>query len=208
MGGTTTLWGARDPVVPRFFSPCSVSPSGCEKMPRVRAIAPTVALLPASAAERFGPRLAARYRSDGEWRELTYADAAAAIEELAAGLIELGVQPGDRVSILADTGVRWTLASYAITCAGAVVVPIYPTSSGPECRWVLSDSGARILFCEDEAQRRKIEQVRAELPELERLVGIQAGGGEISFDELRARGRARGKAEVAQRSDAVSAEHP
>ncbi|MGI8573616.1 MAG: AMP-dependent synthetase/ligase [Solirubrobacteraceae bacterium] len=177
-------------------------------MPRVRAIAPTVALLPASAAERFGHEVAARYRLAGEWRELTYTEAAGAIGELAFGLIELGLRPGERISILADTSLQWTLASYAITCAGAVVVPIYPTSSGSECRWVLSDSGARILFCEDEAQRQKIEQVRAELPDLEQLVGIQAGGGEISFDELRERGRARGKAEVAERSGAVSAEDP
>ncbi len=197
-------------MVPRFFSLTArgAGLNGCEKMPRVRAIAPTVALLPASAAERFGHEVAARYRLDGEWRELTYTEAAGAIGELAAGLIELGLRPGERISILADTSLQWTLASYAITCAGAVVVPIYPTSSGSECRWVLSDSGARILFCEDEAQRQKIEQVRAELPDLEQLVGIQAGGGEISFDELRERGRARGKAEVAERSGAVSAEDP
>ncbi len=177
-------------------------------MPRVRAIAPTVAMLPASAAERFGHEVAARYRCDGEWRELIYAEAADAIEALAAGLMELGVQPGDRVGIIADTSVRWTLSSYAITCAGAVVVPIYPTSSAAECRWVLSDSGARILFCEDESQREKIEQVRAELPELEQLIGIQAGGGEISFDDLRDQGRARGTAEVTERSVAVAPEEP
>ena len=181
---------------------------GCEKMPRVRAIAPTVAMLPASAAERFGHEVAARYRCDGEWRELTYGEAADAIEALAAGLMDLGVQPGDRVGIIADTSVRWTLSSYAITCAGAVVVPIYPTSSAPECRWVLSDSGARILFCEDESQREKVEQVRAELPELEQLIGIQAGGGEISFDELRDQGRARGTAEVTKRSGAIAPEEP
>ncbi|MDQ6841603.1 MAG: long-chain fatty acid--CoA ligase [Actinomycetota bacterium] len=174
----------------------------------MRAIAPTVAMLPASAAERFGHEVAARYRCGGEWRVLTYAEAADAIEALAAGLMGLGVQPGDRVGIIADTSVRWTLSSYAITCAGAVVVPIYPTSSAPECRWVLSDSGARILFCEDESQREKVEQVRAELPELEQLIGIQAGGGEISFDELRDQGRARGAPVLTERSGAIAPEEP
>lgn len=177
-------------------------------MPRVRAIAPTVAMLPASAAERFGHEVAARYRCDGEWRELTYAQAADTIEALAAGLMDLGVQPGDRVGIIADTSVRWTLSSYAITCAGAVVVPIYPTSSAPECRWVLSDSGARILFCEDESQREKVEQVRAELPELQQLIGIHTGGGEISFDELCDQGRARGTPVLTERSGAIAPEEP
>jgi long-chain acyl-CoA synthetase len=175
---------------------------------RVRAIASTVALLPASAADRFGSSVAARYKLDGDWRELTYSEVAVAIGEIAAGLIELGVRPGDRVGILADTRVEWSLTSYAISSAGAVVVPIYPTSSAQECRWVLSDSGARMVVCEDESQLRKIKEVRSELPELEQVIGIQPDGGDPTLDELRARGRERGATEVAKRSAAVAADEP
>jgi long-chain acyl-CoA synthetase len=175
---------------------------------QVRAIASTVALLPATAADRFGSEVAARYKRDGEWRELNYSETAAAIGEIAAGLIELGVKPGDRVSILADTRIEWTLTSYAVSCAGGVVVPIYPTSSPQECRWVLSDSGARMVVCENEAQRRKIMEVRSELPELEHVIGIEPGGGEPTLDELRARGRERGTAAVAERSAATAAHEP
>jgi len=98
-----------------------------------RQTAATVAALPGSAAERFTDRVAARYRGDGEWRELSYGEFGTAIEQIALGLADLGIEPGDRVCVLADTRLEWTLASYGISAAGAVVVPIYPTNSPPEC---------------------------------------------------------------------------
>ena len=52
---------------------------------------------------------------------------------MALGLVELGIEPGDRVGILADTRLEWTLASYGISAAGGVVVPVYPTNSPREC---------------------------------------------------------------------------
>ncbi|MBV9004452.1 MAG: AMP-binding protein, partial [Solirubrobacterales bacterium] len=86
-------------------------------------IASIVAALPGSAAERFEARVAARYKVGDEWRELSYGEAGRHIDEIALGLIELGLEPGDRVCLLADTRLEWMLASYAISAAGAVVVP-------------------------------------------------------------------------------------
>jgi long-chain acyl-CoA synthetase len=169
-------------------------------------IAETVAALPGSAAERFGSNVAARYRAEGEWRELTYAEAGNAIQELALGLVDLGIAPGDRVGLLANTRVEWVLASYAISAAGAVVVPIYPTNSPNECKWVLGNSGARAVICEDEGQRQKVEQVRGELEALEHIIGIERDGGEISLQELRARGAKRDAAELAERQHNVDPE--
>ena len=123
-----------------------------------RAIAATVAALPSSAAQRFGDHLAARHRVDGEWRELTYSEVVDAIGEIALGLSELGIEPGDRVGILADTRLEWTLASYGISVAGGVVVPVYPTNSPRECAWVLGNSGARAVVCENDSQVAKVEQ--------------------------------------------------
>ncbi len=153
-----------------------------------RAISTTVAELPHSAAERFGERTAARHRVDGEWREFSYAEAGQAIDEIALGLLELGIESGDRVGILSDTRLEWTLASYGISAAGAVVVPVYPTNSPRECEWVLGDSGARAVFCENAAQLSKVEQVRGELPELITTVGFEADTGELSLAQLRERG--------------------
>jgi long-chain acyl-CoA synthetase len=171
-----------------------------------RVIAATVAALPASAAERFGELVAARYKVGEEWRELTYAEFGAAVQEVASGLVELGIEPGDRVCILSDTRLEWTLASYGISAAGGVVVPIYPTNSARECEWVVSNSGAWAVICEDETQREKIDQVRDSLPDLERLIGIGESAGELTLAELRERGRERGDTGLAERQSAISPE--
>jgi long-chain acyl-CoA synthetase len=171
-------------------------------------IASTVASLPGSAAERFGSHTAARFKKDGEWRELSYAEMGEAIDEIALGLVDLGIEVGDRVCILAETRLEWTLASLGVSAAGAVAVPVYPTNAPSECKWVAGNSGARAIFCENDGQRAKIEDVRDGLPDLEHVIGIDEGGGELSLDELRARGRERDRGELAPRQEQVSPEDP
>jgi long-chain acyl-CoA synthetase len=167
-----------------------------------------VASLPGSAAQRFGSHTAARFKKDGEWRELSYAEMGEAIDEIALGLVDLGIEVGDRVCILAETRLEWTLASLGVSAAGAVAVPVYPTNAPSECKWVAGNSGARAIFCENDGQRAKIEDVRDGLPDLEHVIGIDEGGGELSLDELRARGRERDRGELAPRQEQVSPEDP
>ena len=166
-------------------------------------IAKTVASLPGSAAERFASNIAARHRDGDEWQEVTYAEAGKAIEELALGLVDLGIEPGDRVCILANTRLEWTLASYAISAAGAVIVPVYPTNSPHECKWVAGNSGARAIIVEDESQRQKIDQIRDELPDLEHVIGMEQGAGDMTLDELRERGAGGDRSELTGRQDKV-----
>ncbi len=168
-----------------------------------RAIAATVAALPAAAAERYGDRVAARHRVDGDWAQTTYAEEVAAIEEVALGLVALGIEPGERVAILSDTRLEWTVSSYGISAAGAVVVPVYPTNSARECQWVLGDSGVRAVICENAEQVAKVQQVRDELPGLETVVTIEPGAGDLSLDDLRARGRGGDRAVLSDRQGAV-----
>ena len=171
-------------------------------------IASTVASLPGSAAERFGSQTAARFKKDGEWREMSYAEMGEAIDEIALGLVDLGIEAGDRVCILAETRLEWTLASLGASAAGAVAVPVYPTNAPSECKWVAGNSGARAIFCENEGQLAKIEEVRDELPDLAHVIGIDEGGGELSLDELRARGRDRDRDELGPRQEQVSPGDP
>jgi long-chain acyl-CoA synthetase len=167
-------------------------------------IASTVASLPSSAAERFGSNSAARFKDGDEWREISYAEMGEAIDEIALGLVDLGIEVGDRVCLLAETRVEWTMVSLGISAAGAVVVPVYPTNSPAECKWVVGNAGARAIFCENEGQKQKIDDVRDELGELEHVIGVDAGGGELTLGELRARGRARDHGELAARQERVS----
>jgi len=173
---------------------------------QAKASVATVARLPSSAAERFADRVAGSYKSDGEWKEMSYADAGVAIEEIALGLLALGIEPGDRVGILSDTRIEWTLASYGISAAGGVVVPVYPTNSPKECAWVLGNSGARAVFVEDESQRAKIDKVRDELEDVETTIGFEPGGGDMALTELREKGRGGDRDELTRRQEAVGPE--
>jgi long-chain acyl-CoA synthetase len=168
-----------------------------------KVIAATVGRLPGSAAERYGELVAARHKVDGEWRELTYAEVVEAIDEIALGLVALGIESGDRVAILSDTRVEWTLASYGISAAGGVVVPVYPTNSPHECKWVLGDSGARAVVCENAAQLAKIDEGRADLPDLASTVSIEPGSGDMSLADLRRRGAGGDRSELSERQSAV-----
>src|SRR3954470_21905183 len=170
----------------------------------------TIADLMALAAERHGAREAQRFKRDAEWHSVSYDELGRAVSEIARGLIDLGIQPGERVSLLCETRPEWTSADFAISSAGAVVVPIYPTNSPSECEWVAGNSESVAVICEDADQLAKIVEVRANLPALRHVVvidpGEQAPGDAISLDELRERGRGRDEAELAARREAVSPE--
>src|SRR5947209_6537400 len=136
----------------------------------------TIARAAANAADRFGDRMAVRWRDDGDWRDRTFAEVSEIVDEIALGLVDLGLAPGERVALLASTRPEWTYSSLAISRAGAVVVPIYPTNSPDECEWVAGNSDSRIVICEDPSQAAKIEQVRDRLEALEHVVVIDASG--------------------------------
>ena len=77
------------------------------------------------------------------------------VSEVGRGLIDLGIEPGERVSMLCTTRIEWTWCSFAISAAGAVVVPIYPTNSPEECEWVAGNSESVAIVCEDAVAARE-----------------------------------------------------
>jgi long-chain acyl-CoA synthetase len=170
----------------------------------------TMADLAAAAAQRHGDRVAVRRRDGDGWAEVTFAEVGGIVDEIARGLIDLGIQPGDRVCLLAETRPEWTYASFAISSTGAIVVPIYPTNSPRECQWVAGDSEARAIVCEDAGQVEKIAKVRAELDALEHVIVIEGeADGAIALEDLRARGRdAGGEDEHERRRAAVGTDDP
>ena len=129
------------------------------------------------------------------------------MSEIARGLIDLGIEPGERVSLLCSTRAEWTSSDFAISSAGAVVVPIYPTNAPNECEWVAGNSESVAIICEDAAQLAKIVEVRENLPALRHVIVIEPSGDigdAISFDDLRERGRGRDEAELRARREAVT----
>jgi long-chain acyl-CoA synthetase len=171
----------------------------------------TIADLMVCAAEQFADRVAVRHKVDGEWRDVTYAEVGEVVREIGLGLIDIGIAPGERVSLLCNTRPEWTYCDFAITSAGAVVVPIYPTNSPEECEWVAGNSESVAVVCEDASQVAKIVAVRERLPALRTMVVIDPAGetaDAISLDEIRARGRGRDAAELEARTAAVKPEDP
>jgi long-chain acyl-CoA synthetase len=172
----------------------------------------TIADLMLLAAERYGDGIAVKHKTaDGTWQDVSFAEVGEIVSEVGRGLIDLGLAPGDRVAILCSTRPEWTYADFAITSAGGVVVPIYPTNSPSECEWVAGNSESRAIFCENAEQAAKIRAVRENLPDLEHVIVIDPSGDvgdAISLDEVRERGRNRDKAELTQRAQAVKPEDP
>jgi long-chain acyl-CoA synthetase len=160
-------------------------------MTRIDAAPQTAARLSGFAAQQHGDRTAVRARRDGVWEDRTYAAVGEDAERLATGLLVHGIEPGDRVCILADTRPEWAIASNAIWSIGAVVVPIYPSNSPEECAWVAGDSGAVAVVVEDAGQLAKIDAVRAALPALRATFVVErrdASDGVVALEEVAAAG--------------------
>jgi long-chain acyl-CoA synthetase len=167
----------------------------------------TIADLAPLAAEKFADQVAVKHKRDGEWVDVTYAQAGEIVREIALGLMDLGLAKGDRVAILCNTRPEWTYADYGISTAGGTVVPVYPTNSPSECEWVAGNSESRMVVCEDASQVAKIAEVRSALPSLETVIVIDPAGDvgdAISLDDLRERGRAGDPAALAERTASVT----
>jgi len=111
----------------------------------------------------------------GEWADVTARQFAGEVTALAKGLIATGIEAGDRVAVMSHTRYEWTLIDYAIWTAGAIVVPVYETSSAEQAEWILGNSGARACFVETAAFEEVIGGFRDRVPALEHIWRIEPG---------------------------------
>jgi long-chain acyl-CoA synthetase len=147
------------------------------------------------AVHTYGAHPAAfRHKVDGAWRDVSHQEAAARVQGLSLGLRELGLAAGDRVAILAETRLEWTLTDYACLCARTTDVPIYPTLPANQVEYILRDAGAAAVVCSTAAQVEKIRAVKSGLPSLRHVIVFNGPGGDgvLTLAELEARGRAAG----------------
>jgi long-chain acyl-CoA synthetase len=158
------------------------------------------------AAERHADLTAVTYKdASGQWVSKTYQEVGEIVRRLALGLIEVGIEKGDKVSILANTRPEWTYFDFAALSVGATVVPIYQTNSPEECQYVLENSDAKAVIVEDDEQLAKIDRIRGGVPKLEQVIRMEGSGGNaISMDELIEAGSSRTDAEWEQRWQSVS----
>jgi long-chain acyl-CoA synthetase len=150
----------------------------------------------------------------GHWSPLTWAQVRARVDHAAAGLIKLGVQPGEVVSLLSENRPEWMLADLATLSAGAADAPIYATNTPAECAYVVRDSNSKVCFASTQEQVDKLLKTRADMPTLTHIVTFEAGikrAAEgvtlMSLAELEQLGREQGStAEVDTRVAAIGRE--
>jgi long-chain acyl-CoA synthetase len=141
------------------------------------AAATTVASLARDRA-RTGPKLVAMREKDfGIWQEYTWAETWELIEDAAHGLLALGVQPGDRVSIHSEDRPEWIVLDLATVAVRGITVGLYPTNPTAEVEYLLTDCGAKIHFAEDQEQADKVFAIdRARIPDLQKIIFVEPRG--------------------------------
>jgi long-chain acyl-CoA synthetase len=129
----------------------------------------------------------------GAWKPISAADFGFTVRALSLGLNGLGIQPGDRVAILSENRPEWAMADFAILCAGAWSVPIYPTLPAGQVAPLLVDCGAKAVFVSTLEQLGKILTIKAQVPSLDHVILIEGNPprepGYTTFHEVVDRGR-------------------
>src|SRR5438309_1301516 len=128
-------------------------------------------------ARELAARPRYRYRVADGWREVTWQTMAERVRAIAAGLLDLGVAPGDRVALLSNTRPEWMEIDFAILACGALTVPIYQSNLPAECGYIIANSESSVVFVENPKQRAKIEEVTRhgfELDGVRQTIGVRS----------------------------------
>ena len=132
---------------------------------------------------------------DGGWDTITTADFRTRVIALAKGFVAAGLKPGDKVGIMCKVRFEWTLIDMAIAYAGAILVPVYETSSPSQIAYVLTDSGATSMITETADMFARFDEIRADVPGIAKSWRLDLGdveklsksGGDITDKEIERR---------------------
>ena len=141
----------------------------------------TIAELWRRAASRKGT--AYLVEGDDGWREVSWEEATRAVDEIANGLLSLGIGKGDAAGILGRTNLEWVLFDYALGSIGVIGAGIYPSLPPSDCAYILDHSDAVAVLVENDEQRAKVDAERSNLPKLRHVFSFE------DLDDLRAKGR-------------------
>ena len=160
----------------------------------------TLVGLLAMRSQRTPAGVALSHKRDGAWAELTWGQVLEEVKVLSAGLVAVGLQPGDRVAIFAGTSAQWILCDFAVSAAGGITVPIYASSTPDECQYLLNHSESVLIFVDnDEKDARqagrlsRLRQKLTECPSVRQVVVFDGAGiddQEMTLEEFRQRGEA------------------
>lgn len=147
-------------------------------------------------------------KENGTWRKYSPREYQDLARKVAYALIELGIQTKDKVAIISGNRPEWNILDMAIMMVGAIDVPIYPTITKEDYRFILDNCDARMVILEGAAVMNKVEEVRVDLPRLQYLYTFQDRQKYPYFSQLVALGEEHPhEEELQQRMDAVRPEH-
>ena len=126
-------------------------------------------------AQKYGSRAFLKDKRDKVWTDHSWSEVSEAAGKLRAGLLGLGVRPGDRVAILSDNCPEWIVVDQAALGLGAIVVPLYTTSGLEETAHVISDSGAKVIAANGPEMVKKILGLSASIPDVTAVVAMHSG---------------------------------
>ncbi|MGC4121823.1 MAG: long-chain fatty acid--CoA ligase [Myxococcales bacterium] len=149
-------------------------------------------------------RVAAKQKIGGVWKEFTWADLVARVRKVSDGLVKLGVQPGDRICVFANTSYDWCVADFAIAAAQAVTVPIYASNTPEETAYLINDSGAKVVFYDHDKPEGKtqgrwtrLQAIANKTPGVEKFISFEQASDpsakRLGMGELEAQGAAAAK---------------
>jgi long-chain acyl-CoA synthetase len=127
-------------------------------------------------AEKTPKAIAMREKDYGIWQEITWSDLWEQVTAAAHGLLALGVEPGDRVSIQSEDRPEWVILDVATVAVRGITVGLYPTNPESEVKYLLSDSGAKIHLAEDQEQADKVVPILSELPNVKKIIHVEPRG--------------------------------
>jgi long-chain acyl-CoA synthetase len=114
----------------------------------------------------FPERPAMRAVMDGDWKHFTYAEVGRRVNMMAAALIRAGIKRGDKVAIFSQNRPEWAWADYAALTIGAIVVPLYATSTPSQVRQIMADAGVQFAFVGGPSEAERVDEVWDEIPTL------------------------------------------
>jgi long-chain acyl-CoA synthetase len=146
------------------------------------------------------------YKVGGKYQPVSTAELVDRVRRLAKALEELGVQPGDRVALMAENGPHWPTVDFAALCIGAVLVPIYPTLLPDQSSYIAKNCGAKVVGAETTSHLDGFLAHAHDLPDVQRFVLVRGESADprvVSLDSLLQRGTGADPARFEEKARAV-----
>lgn len=158
-----------------------------------------------ASAKSFADRPLFGERRDGQWHWITYAEVFQIVDEIRAGLAELGVERGDRVAIVSRNSTMWAAAAYATYGLGATFVPMYEAQRPEDWEFIMRDCGVKLVFGRSQRVVDALDAMRPNLPALQHVIAIEGGTDDLrSLVSVRERGRLHPRAAVYPAPDDIA----